>query len=407
MAIEINSGSYGVVYDVGDDIAVKKSTLFHDTIMSTNNLAEAVFAANQIKRKLDDNVVTYIDVQLDVNGAYLSILMEKGEKTLYEYIRKTPYTVRMEDIESHVNALVRALFFLHERGFVLLDIKPGNIVICADKKLKIIDFGSLRSPTRNAWSRLYGTTAFSAPEILDGRKLAPTTACDAYSLGATIHFMIYKKHVVNDFFKDGMKLPDKRPDGVPARVFDDMLALLNADPKKRPSLASLYYRDAASIEVIDVAPNIMAPVNASSSAERDTDIDKVHAELEANAQLNVFGLTVNIMDRYAEIVHRRPTSEELDAFRILAVTVIDPDVVSEVNVKSLHARMAIAKVLRTLRFQIYADTCDWLLKTIHGHPKHTIDFELLKKVLKESGGITAKSVELYKQSRDFVDIIDV
>eukprot|EP00798_Chlamydomonas_sp_ICE-L_P019675 gene19675-26360_t len=247
----INSGSYGDVYDAGANSVVKKLPLFVSrTVLETNNLTEAVFAATGRKRKFTESVIGYQHVTIDADN--MSIYIEKGVKTMQEFIISTPYLERVAKIETYFKGMISGLYQLHEQGLTHLDFKPGNIVITATHQLKIIDFGSsiMYKRSANFFSEVYCTYTFCAPEAIPDDAI-PTVACDAYSLGATLHFYIYKNTLVhggsrNDIIKEfengNVTLPDTCPAFVPQQVFDDMVALLNPDPAKRATVASLYYK---------------------------------------------------------------------------------------------------------------------------------------------------------------------
>eukprot|EP00798_Chlamydomonas_sp_ICE-L_P019674 gene19674-26359_t len=145
----------------------------------------------------------------------------------------------------------------------------------------------------------------------------------------------------------------------------------------------------------------MDPASPTCSVQHDKDIDYIYSAMIDSGFLDAFGLAVNIMDRFTETLKKgRPSNAEVFACCVLATAVLTPDY--HMDVKFQWTKMAVIDVLRNLRFEMYADTCDWLLKTSHGHPN--IVFALLKKIVKESGGNTAKSVEMYLARRDFIDL---
>jgi len=82
-----------------------------------------------------------------------------------------------------------ALDIAHKRGVIHGDVKPANILITADGKVKLTDFGMARVAKREARdSALLGTPAYWCPEQIMGR---PQDArSDIFSLGVVLYEMI-------------------------------------------------------------------------------------------------------------------------------------------------------------------------------------------------------------------------
>lgn len=93
---------------------------------------------------------------------------------------------------THIAAEVcLALSAAHQAGVIHRDITPGNIMLCADGTVKVLDFGIARldgNSFRTATGQICGTPAFVSPEQardepLDGRS-------DVYSLGCCLYQMV-------------------------------------------------------------------------------------------------------------------------------------------------------------------------------------------------------------------------
>jgi serine/threonine-protein kinase len=87
----------------------------------------------------------------------------------------------------------RALVYMHEQGIVHRDLKPENVLVSADGKVTLIDFGIAmdEAARRLTWAGLsstIGTPDYMAPEQVRGRRGDART--DVYALGTMLYEMI-------------------------------------------------------------------------------------------------------------------------------------------------------------------------------------------------------------------------
>jgi serine/threonine-protein kinase len=94
---------------------------------------------------------------------------------------------------SIARQLVEALAYLHPQGIVHRDVKPENLLVRPDGRIKLLDFGIAldRSARRLTWSRLSGTIGtpdYMAPEQIAGRR--GDERSDVYAAGVVIYEML-------------------------------------------------------------------------------------------------------------------------------------------------------------------------------------------------------------------------
>ncbi len=90
-----------------------------------------------------------------------------------------------------VLACAEALHYAHESGYIHGDIRPDNIIITPDGRVKLTDFGlgaSIAASTRIQMNALPQAAHYTAPEVTQGRH--PDSRSDAYSLGCILYEML-------------------------------------------------------------------------------------------------------------------------------------------------------------------------------------------------------------------------
>lgn len=79
--------------------------------------------------------------------------------------------------------------YLHENNTLHLDIKPNNIMLKSDGKIKVLDMGiSAKIRGEGAGTKVCGTPSFMPPEQFEQRKLGKYT--DIFALGVTLYSML-------------------------------------------------------------------------------------------------------------------------------------------------------------------------------------------------------------------------
>ncbi len=102
----------------------------------------------------------------------------------------------------------QGLTAMHRLGFVHADIKPNNILVNDDLKVKIIDFGQSCS-IGTVKSRIQGTPDYIAPEQVGRGPLTPAT--DVFNYGATLYWCTTDHHIPT-------LIPKKNKNGIPVEA---------------------------------------------------------------------------------------------------------------------------------------------------------------------------------------------
>jgi serine/threonine-protein kinase len=131
----------------------------------------------------------------------LFLLMELVDGTSLDIQRPSKLTTL---IKVFIQA-AQGLSAMHRMGFVHADIKPNNILVNDQNKVKIIDFGQSCS-IGTVKSRIQGTPDYIAPEQVGRGPLTPAT--DVFNYGATLYWCTTDHHIPT-------LIPRKNKNGVP------------------------------------------------------------------------------------------------------------------------------------------------------------------------------------------------
>jgi serine/threonine-protein kinase len=171
--------------------------------------------------------------------------------------------VAWKDLADPAATLLETLAAVHEAGFVHRDIKPSNVLVDAQGRSVLLDFGLARSAssgdTMTTAGAVVGTPAYMAPEVLLGER--PTAASDLYSFGCMLFEALAGQvpHRGSEagFLTARLRRPaEPLPEGVaaPAEVRAWIEALLALDPGSRPGSARAVLRGLAAPEMAWLGP---------------------------------------------------------------------------------------------------------------------------------------------------------
>jgi eukaryotic-like serine/threonine-protein kinase len=172
---------------LGREVAVKllRTEYLQDPDFSSRFRQEAQNAASLGH----PNVVTVYDYGEDPSGPYIVMEYVDGEDLAAIMRRSGPLPA--QQAARIAAAVAHALDAAHARGIVHRDVKPGNILIGRDGRVKVVDFGIARA-IAEAQMTLPGTTLGSvhyfSPEQARGEPATPES--DIYSLGIVLFEML-------------------------------------------------------------------------------------------------------------------------------------------------------------------------------------------------------------------------
>ncbi|HEV8385043.1 MAG TPA: serine/threonine-protein kinase, partial [Candidatus Acidoferrales bacterium] len=190
---ELGQGAMGAVYKASDPmmdrvVAVK-------TILSTalsgplaGDYRERFFReARAAGRLAHPGIVTVYDVAEQEGTPFL--VMEFIQGHTLEKIMETGERFDESHILEFGQQIAEALDYAHKSGVIHRDIKPANIMITADGRPKITDFGvaKLAASQVTTTGQLMGTPAFMAPEQFTGARV--DGRADLFALGVILYWL--------------------------------------------------------------------------------------------------------------------------------------------------------------------------------------------------------------------------
>lgn len=204
----LGSGAMGTVYRARQaqperDVAVK---LLHAT-EEPRRLARFEREAEFLARLQHPGVAQVFEagqVQLELgSAAYIAMELVDGH-TLGKYVvERDPNLAERVDL---VIQIAEAVHHAHLRGVIHRDLKPGNVLVSRDGRVKVIDFGVAREladgPERGTLERtlpgqVVGTLAYMSPEQVQASSDGVDARTDVYSLGA-IAFELFSGTLPHD-----------------------------------------------------------------------------------------------------------------------------------------------------------------------------------------------------------------
>ena len=204
--------------------------------------------ATSVAQVAHENVVTVIDRGEDGRRQFIVFELVEGPN-LKEVVRERG-PLPLAEALGYAIQIGRALGFAHEQGLVHRDVKPQNVLIAPDGRVKVTDFGIARVVELEGLTRtgtVLGTSEYVAPEQARGEPVGPAT--DIYALGVVLfellagevpfagdNFVAIAMRHVNDPVPS---IRARRPD-VPWRLDTAVARALAKRPADRfPSMAAL------------------------------------------------------------------------------------------------------------------------------------------------------------------------
>jgi serine/threonine protein kinase/tetratricopeptide (TPR) repeat protein len=369
---EVGRGGVGRVLRVvrdGEPERVLALKLLHLGARHDARALERFRRESEVLRALvHENVVRVRDVGDDAMGPYLAMDLVEGEslagRIAAARARGSTSGAPADRLDLPgegdgcvraarlVAQLARGITAVHRAGALHRDLKPGNVVLAADGRPVLIDFGMVgieSAPTLTRSGDLLGTPQYMAPEQARGERADDRT--DVYGLGAILFELLTLEppHASGEFLEvleRVRRLPPRRvrdlAPGVPrdlARVVDRALAFRR---RSRTSNAALL---AADLDAFAAGRKVAA--RNPSLAERVDRLWSFHRRA-AVAAVSVLVLALGALYVRGEVEARRGAGDQRALDGAVRAWIADDDAECERLARTIRAHGALGETAAVL-----------------------------------------------------------
>lgn len=192
----LGEGAYGKVKEVLDSETLCRRAV---KILKTRKLRRIPNGEQNVQREIqllkilkNKNVISLVDVLYNEQKQKMYLILEYCVGGLQDMLESAPKKkFPLWQAHGYFCQLIDGLEYLHSKGIVHKDIKPGNLLLALDGTLKISDFGVAEAldmfAEDDTCTTGQGSPAFQPPEIANGHETFAGFKVDIWSSGVTLY----------------------------------------------------------------------------------------------------------------------------------------------------------------------------------------------------------------------------
>lgn len=257
MGDKLGEGSYGKVKECLDSDTLQRRAvkiMKRKTLRRIPNGDQNVQREIRLLRRLKHrNVISLFHVYHNDEKGKIYMVMEFCVTGLQEMLdRAKDKKFPIWQAHMYFVQLVEGLEYLHSRGVVHKDIKPGNLLLSTDSSLKISDFGVAEQLDITTGSdeitTSQGSPLFQPPEVAGGTRVFPGFKVDVWSAGCTLFNLTSGKYPFEGenmfrLFENICEKPLVLPEELDPVLISLLEGMLVKDPYQRMSLDQVKVHD--------------------------------------------------------------------------------------------------------------------------------------------------------------------
>jgi tetratricopeptide (TPR) repeat protein len=180
---QLGAGGMGVVWLVRDKLRNQKVALKQVLTQDDDQRLAITREFRTLSTLRHPNIVSVIEYGFHDAQPYFTM----------EYLPDAKAFDKASDRKiEHLTQVLQALGYLHRRGILHRDLKPGNVLITSDGVVKVLDFGLALDTMRDQSSEIGGTLRYMAPELF--MEEPASVGSDLWALGVMICEMDGNRH---------------------------------------------------------------------------------------------------------------------------------------------------------------------------------------------------------------------
>jgi CHASE2 domain-containing sensor protein/tRNA A-37 threonylcarbamoyl transferase component Bud32 len=251
--MELGQGAMGTVYKGRDPkinrLLAIKTIRFSDEFEpdKVQDIKDRFFTEAELAGKLSHpGIVSIYDVGEDYDLTYMAMEFLEGD-SLDKYCH-TGSLLSLRRVLDVIAETADALEYAHKNGVIHRDIKPGNIMLLRNGKIKVTDFGIAKSisASKTRTGIILGTPNYMSPEQIIGRQVDARS--DIFSLGVVFFQLVtgelpFKGENLNNLFYQITQQRHPSPSKINPRVIKPCEQIIDKSLAKNPDHRFQHARD--------------------------------------------------------------------------------------------------------------------------------------------------------------------